>query len=140
MTGMQVNPGTAEEFQPAHSHRVDIAKIVPALGVDHFFTIDPFDLADATATIQKALTLPGVKVVLARQECVQPLLRRGQRLGRVRVVEENCNLCKLCITVTGCPAISIAEGTIAIDQALCSGCGLCVDACHRDAIVLEAAT
>jgi indolepyruvate ferredoxin oxidoreductase alpha subunit len=139
MTGMQVNPGTAQAQQGDGNRRVDIAQIVPALGVDHFFVIDPFDLAGSAATIQRALTLSGVKVVLARQECAMPAMRRGERAGRVRVVEENCNLCKLCITLTGCPAIGLAESTIALDPALCYGCGLCVDACHRDAIVEEAA-
>lgn len=137
MTGMQVNPGTADERQGAGDRRLDIAQIVPALGVDHFFQVDPFDFADTAATIQRALTLPGVKVVLARQECVMPVLRRDERPGVVRVVAENCNLCKLCITVTGCPAISLAEGTIEIDPLLCYGCGLCVDVCNRDAIEFE---
>ncbi len=138
MTGMQVNPGTADARQEAGDRRLDIARIVPALGVDHFFVVDPFDFADTAATIQRALTLPGVKVVLARQECVMPALRRDERPGLVRVVAENCNLCKLCITVTGCPAISLAEGTVEIDPLLCYGCGLCVGVCNRDALIEEA--
>jgi len=69
MTGMQVNPGTDELFQQPGDRRVDIAKIIPALGVEHFFIVDPFDLDESTTTIQEALTLPGVKVVLSRQEC-----------------------------------------------------------------------
>ena len=136
MTGMQVNPSTDEPFQQIGDRRVDIAKIIPALGVEHFFTIDPFDLDESTATIQKALTLPGVKVVLARQECAIQAMRRGIRAGKTRVVTENCNLCKLCIIRTGCPAIGIdVEGdTIVIDPNLCYGCGLCAQVCNREAI------
>jgi len=135
MTGMQPNPGTAEVYQPAGSRRGDIARLVPALGVEHFFIMDPFDLEGATATIQRALSLPGVKVVLARQECAIPAMRRGERVGRVQVVADACNLCKLCIMVTGCPALSLAETAVAVDPALCYGCGLCVEACKRGALI-----
>jgi indolepyruvate ferredoxin oxidoreductase alpha subunit len=137
MTGMQVNPGTDEAFQQPGNRRVDIARIIPALGVENFFIINPYDLAGSSATIQKALTLPGVKVVLSQQECTMPAMRRGIRVGEVRVIPENCNLCKLCIAVSGCPAIDIAADAIVIDPALCSGCGLCAEVCIREAIVKE---
>ena len=139
MTGMQVNPGTAQAFQPTDGHSVDIARIIPALGVEHFFIIDPNDLESSSATIHKALSLPGVKVILARQECAIQAQRRGLRLGNIAVIADNCNLCKLCITVTGCPAISIGEGSISIDPLLCYGCGLCAEVCNREAIQWEAA-
>ncbi len=139
MTGMQTNPGTDEEFQPPGSRRVDIAKLIPALGVDQFFVIDPFDLGESAATIQKCLTLPGVKVVLARQECAIQAQRRGLAAGKVQVIPEKCTLCKQCIVVTGCPAISLGEGTIVIDPVQCYGCGLCAQVCTFDAIEWEAA-
>jgi indolepyruvate ferredoxin oxidoreductase alpha subunit len=137
MTGMQVNPGTADCFQPPFGRRVDIAAIVPALGVDHFFTMDPFDLRESTATVQRALELPGVKVILARQECAIQAIRQGKQAGSVRVVADKCNLCKLCIIATGCPAIDLGEDTIVIDPSLCYGCGLCAAICNRDAIIQE---
>jgi indolepyruvate ferredoxin oxidoreductase alpha subunit len=102
--------------------------------LDEFHIVDPFDL-DATAhLIQDALTRPGVKVLLARQECVIPVRRRGLNAGEVKVVAENCNLCKLCIILTGCMAITLGDDAIVIDPEQCYGCGLCVDACNRDAI------
>ena len=140
MTGMQVNPGTSEEFQPAGGNAVDIARIIPALGVTRFFQIDPFDLEGSTATIQHALGLPGVKVVLARQECAIQAMRQDKRAGRIRIVEENCNLCQLCIIMTGCPAIDMGKDTIIVDQNLCYGCGLCADVCARNAILREQVT
>jgi len=138
MTGMQVNPGTADAFQQPGSQRVDIARIIPALGVEQFYIIDPFDMDQSTATVQKCLTLPGVKVVLARQECAIPAMRQGRMAGQVRVEPDNCNLCELCIMVTGCPAIDMGEDTIIIDPVLCYGCGLCAQVCQRDAIEMVA--
>ncbi|MBE9507928.1 MAG: hypothetical protein IMY86_07735, partial [Chloroflexi bacterium] len=101
MTGMQVNPGTDELFQRPGSRRVDIAEIIPALGVEHFFVIDPFELDESIEVIQECLTLPGVKVVLARQECAIQAQRRKLKAGKTKVVPENCTLCKQCINVTG---------------------------------------
>jgi indolepyruvate ferredoxin oxidoreductase alpha subunit len=136
MTGMQVNPGTDEAFQSG-GQQVDIARIIPALGVKHFFEVDPFDLEATSAAIQEALTLPGVKVVLARQECAIQSTRHGGPSGLVQVDAERCNLCKLCIIQTGCPAIDIGEEAIVIDPALCDGCGLCAEVCNLDALVKE---
>jgi indolepyruvate ferredoxin oxidoreductase, alpha subunit len=137
MTGMQVNPGTSEAFQKPGSQRLDIAKIVPAMGVDQFFIVDPFEFAAMAETIQKAIQLPGVKVVLARQECVIPARRRGKSAGQIQVIADNCNLCKLCIMITGCLAITVGDGTIVIDPDQCYGCDLCGAVCNRKAIVWE---
>jgi indolepyruvate ferredoxin oxidoreductase alpha subunit len=134
MTGMQVNPGTDAARQPAAARTVDIAKIVEAIGVDFFAEVDPFDMDQTTAAILNALKRDGVRVILARQECVMPARRRGVRAGEIRVIAENCNACKLCIIQTGCPAISLGDGTVVIDPEVCYGCDLCGAVCNRDAI------
>ena len=137
MTGMQTNPGTEEAFQPKGNYQVDLAKLVPAMGVEHFFVIDPFQLDEATAAVEKALELPGVKVILSRQECAIQAQRRGIKAGAAEVDVEACTLCRKCITITGCPAISLGEDAIVIDEALCYGCGLCAQVCPFDAIERE---
>lgn len=133
MTGMQVNAGTDAARQPG-ARTVDIARIVEAMGVDFFAEVDPFDLKQTTAALLNALKRDGVRVILARQECVMPARRRGKSAGEVRVITENCNACKLCIIQTGCPAITLGDGTVLIDPDLCYGCNLCGAACNRDAI------
>ena len=135
MTGMQTNPGTDAAFQTRGNQRIDLAKLVPAMGVEHFFLTDPFDFEDATAVLEKALQLQGVKVILSRQECAIQAQRRGLSAGSVRVDEDACTLCRRCITVTGCPALSLGEDAVIIDQSLCYGCGLCAQVCPFDAIL-----
>ena len=137
MTGMQVNPGTCEMFQAAGSSRLDIARIIPALGVDQFWIVDPFEMEEMAKVLQNALVLPGVKVLLARQECAIPARRRGEQAGVVRVIDEKCNQCKLCINITGCLAITLSENSILIGPDKCYGCGLCAVVCNRDAIEFE---
>jgi indolepyruvate ferredoxin oxidoreductase alpha subunit len=138
MTGMQANPGTAIDLQQPGRLRLDLTQVIPALGVSQFFTIDPFRLEESTETIRQALTLPGVKVILSRRECNIQAARRQVRQGRVSAVPERCDLCKRCITVTGCPAISLGEESIVIDQTQCNGCNLCGQVCKREAIKWEA--
>ncbi len=137
MTGMQVNPGTDESFQPPGNRRVDIARIVEGIGVEPLFVVDPFDLEATTRAIEEALSLPGVKVVLARQECAIQAQRRGLRAGMVRVVPEKCVLCKRCVLLTGCPALGLGEKAVTIDPALCYGCGLCAQVCRLEALAVE---
>lgn len=137
MTGMQTNPGTEAEFQPTGNRRIDLAELVPAMGVEHFFVVDPFELEEATAVVEEALDLPGVKVILSRRECAIQTQRRGVRAGTVEVDADACTLCRRCITVTGCPAISLGDETVVIDEALCNGCGLCAQVCTFEAMDIE---
>ncbi len=140
MTGMQANPGTpceAGEGSEGADRPVDIARIIPAMGVEHFFTVDPFDLDGATAALAQAMQLPGVKVVLSRRECAIQSGRRETLTRRVRVLPEKCNLCRLCIIETGCSALGVGDGTVTLDEALCRVCGLCVEACRREALIEE---
>jgi indolepyruvate ferredoxin oxidoreductase alpha subunit len=88
-------------------------------------------------TIQQAMNLPGVKVILARQECAIQVKRYREPDARILVVDENCNLCKLCIMQTGCAAISLGETAVLIDDSLCTACGLCLQVCNRDALIKE---
>ena len=137
MTGMQTNPGTQATFQPSGNRRIDLTELIPALGVEHFFVIDPFDLDEATTTVTEALRLPGVKVVLARQECAIQAQRRGLRAGIVAVDAELCTACRRCITVTGCPSLSLGDETVTIDRGLCYGCSLCAQICPFEAIEIK---
>jgi len=107
MTGMQVNPGTDDAFQ-AGGRRLDLARILPALGVDRFDVVDPYDLAAMTTVLADGLRQPGVKVVLARRECAIQARRRGIA-GAIVFDEAKCVLCKRCLKITGCPALSIRE-------------------------------
>ena len=161
MTGMQVNPGTADGFQPDGGRRIDLAKIIPALGVDRFEIVDPFDQPAMTEAMASCLAQDGVKVILARQECAIQARRQGRRAGTLHLDPEACILCKKCLRVTGCPALSIQQaeptelgedsaeaspspgnkpksrGAISIDRSLCYGCGLCSTVCPTGALTRE---
>ena len=96
--------------------------------------MDPFDLNGSTKTIETCLGLTGVKVILARQECATQARRRGLRKGTVLLDKEKCKLCKQCLILTGCPALSLGEGSITLDSRACYGCGLCTEVCREQAL------
>jgi len=138
MTGMQTNPGTGEAQQPG-GRRVDLEAAIRGLGPDRLSVVDPYDLPATTAAIAESLGSPdGVGVVIARRECAIQVGRRGVTYGIVSVDPEACILCKRCLRVTGCPALSLGDGSIVIDSALCNGCGLCVGFCPTGALRKEA--
>jgi indolepyruvate ferredoxin oxidoreductase alpha subunit len=57
--------------------------------------------------------------------------------GALRVDAERCNLCGLCLAI-GCPALARGEGAVEATEA-CTGCGVCVEACHRGALQIVGA-
>jgi indolepyruvate ferredoxin oxidoreductase alpha subunit len=139
MTGFQVNPGTAGDYQPGDQRRIDIARLVESLGVDSLRIIDPFDQEEATAALTAALSMSGVRVVISRQECALPAARRSQvRRPPLQVDPELCRFCRACLRESGCPALFIDsradKEVMAIDPELCTGCGLCKEVCRFDAI------
>jgi indolepyruvate ferredoxin oxidoreductase alpha subunit len=154
MTGMQVNPGTDNAFQE-DGRRLDLEQVIRGLGVERVFVVDPYDLTQtANALVECLKHSADVSVVLARRECAIQAARRGVRHGTTTVDPEKCVLCKQCLRVTGCPALSVSstpttegespEGdspvrqAIAVDPSLCNGCGLCVSFCPTGALKWEA--
>jgi len=108
MTGMQVNPGTDKAFQDG-GRRIDLEQVLRGLGPDNVFVVDPYDLEGTTSAMVECLRhRGGVSVVLAQRECAMQARRRGVVAGRVNVDPDKCILCKKCLQVTGCPALSLS--------------------------------
>lgn len=55
----------------------------------------------------------------------------------VRLDEERCKACGLCVEACQFEALSLNGKTLVVDVAACMGCGVCVDKCARDALHLE---
>ena len=139
MTGMQVNPGTDLKYQRPMCRQMDLKKVIEGFGVDSLLVVDPYDFKATTDAIEKSIVMPGVKVVLTRRECAIQAGRRKISYASIKVDAQKCILCKSCIVVTGCPAISLGEAkeAVGIDYAQCDGCGLCVETCNNAALVKE---
>jgi indolepyruvate ferredoxin oxidoreductase alpha subunit len=92
--------------------------------------------------MKRALEASGVRVVLAQRECALTAARRVREKELYRIDPEKCTFCRACLRETGCPALmttrtgddAAAKDHMAIDEELCTGCGLCATCCKFDAI------
>lgn len=59
--------------------------------------------------------------------------RRGIKVEPTRITDK-CTNCMACIKLLGCPAIVVEEGKVKIDEDSCTACGLCISVCPYGAI------
>jgi len=88
----------------------------------------------------------GVKVLILRRECALVSAKRQKKLFRIEVDQERClgEACgcnRLCTRIFKCPGLmwDRAAGKARIDEAICTGCGVCAEICPASAIRKEAA-
>ena len=92
-------------------------------------TLDLSDLARTEATARQAACSVGAALV-----ALSPCARRARRGGPRAIASSRCNRCGACLSL-GCPALSDPGGeAIALDPAVCAGCGLCEPLCRARAI------
>ena len=132
MTGHQPHPGAGRTATGDISPTISLEEICRSLGAGLVETADPYDLDSMIEAFERARDHPGLSVVVAKQACVISEMRAGIRRPRLRVDEEKCGGCKLCVNF-GCPAIEF-DGKVARINALCSGCGVCAKICPQQAM------
>lgn len=129
MTGHQPHPGTGRTMMGEIVEKVDIVSVLKGIGLKTVETVNPLDLADAIETVKRVAAEDGVKAIIFKSPCAV-LIKPEKPL----VINEKCIQCKKCISSLGCPAIMIKDGKVCIDDALCTGCGLCSQVCPVNAI------
>jgi indolepyruvate ferredoxin oxidoreductase alpha subunit len=146
MTGFQPHPGTGLTAMGAPRPLVDIEAICQALGAK-VEVADPFDIQGTSETIYRLLQDDqNLKTLVLRRECALVRAKTEKLLYKVRVDHEKCigDLCgcnQLCTRVFRCPGLhwDSQAGKSGIDEAICTGCGVCSDICPQEAILKEVA-
>jgi indolepyruvate ferredoxin oxidoreductase alpha subunit len=135
MTGHQPHPGVDMERFGLDTHgRVNIEKLVRAIGVKHVSIVKPFKVKKSIETIREALEFKGVSVIISQEPCI--LFAKSMKLKTPRpfMVSDKCTDHKACINAIGCPSFYIEEGRVKIDADTCVGCALCAQICPENAI------
>lgn len=130
MTGHQPHPGTGRNMMGNIVDKVDIVKILEAIGVKKTVTVDPLDLESSMNAVKECAEIKGVKAIIFKSPCIAI----SKPTDRCAVDTGKCTGCKKCIREIGCPALIYENGKAAIDPNLCTGCGLCAQICPVGAI------
>ena len=133
MTGHQDHAATGKTLQGDPTYAISIPGICRAMGIKNVYEINAFDIALLEKTIKEETAKDEISVIITKTPCVL-LDKRKKPLYTVHT--DKCRKCGMCMK-PGCPALTKNEdGTIHIDDTMCTGCGLCETLCKFDAIEL----
>lgn len=135
MTGHQDNPATGKTLMGETTYLIDIPTLCKGMGIKNVTTVNSFDVEELEKVLQEELAKDELSVIISKQPCA--LLDKTPITKQCKINTEKCKKCGMCMQ-SGCPAISKkADGTIAVDDTMCNGCGLCKSACKFNAIEWE---
>jgi indolepyruvate ferredoxin oxidoreductase alpha subunit len=87
-----------------------------------------------------------VKVLILKRECALVSAKKQKSLYKVEVDQdrclgESCGCNRLCTRIFKCPGLmwDSTAGKARIDEAICTGCGVCAEICPASAIQKEVA-
>lgn len=129
MTGHQPHPGTGRNLMGNVVDKVSIEAVLKGIGLKKVITVDSLDLNAAVNAVEECAKEKGVKAIIFKSPCIAVSKSKSKcEIG------DKCVNCKKCINEIGCPALSVIEGKVVIDENLCTGCGLCSQICPMNAI------
>lgn len=132
MTGHQDHAATGKTLMGEVVPAIDIFRLCQSLGIRNVVEVNAFDLPELERIIKEETAKDEVSVIITKSPCV--LLKGNVYPNVCRPVPEKCKKCGACLR-PGCPALTRQEdGTVAIDETMCNGCGLCRALCSFDAI------
>ena len=133
MTGHQDHAATGKTLQGDPTYAISIPGICRAMGVKNVIEVNAFDIDLLEKTIKEEVAKDEVSVIITKTPCVL-LDKRKKPLYIAH--PDKCKKCGMCMK-PGCPAMTKnGDGTIHIDDTMCTGCGLCETLCKFDAIEL----
>lgn len=133
MTGHQDHAATGKTLQGDPTYAISIPGICRAMGIKNVYEINAFDIELLEKTIKEETAKDEISVIITKTPCVL-LDKRKKPLYIAH--PDKCKKCGMCMK-PGCPAMTKnADGTIHIDDTMCTGCGLCETLCKFDAIEL----
>ncbi|MCQ2425916.1 MAG: indolepyruvate ferredoxin oxidoreductase subunit alpha [Lachnospiraceae bacterium] len=131
MTGHQQNPTTGFNLKGDPASKIDLEALCRAVGIERVRVVDPYDLAECEEAIREEVAAEAPSVIISRRPCA--LLKYVKHPGPITADAAKCRGCRACMKI-GCPAISMENGRVKIDNTLCTGCGVCGQLCKFGAL------
>ena len=133
MTGHQDHAATGKTLMGDPTYAIDIPGLCRAMGIKNVVEVNAFDIETLEKTIREEVAKDEVSVIITKSPCV-PLSKEKKPLYTAH--SDKCKKCGMCMK-PGCPAMTKnADGTVYIDDTMCTGCGLCEKLCKFNAIEL----
>ena len=133
MTGHQDHAATGKTLMGEPTNAIDIPNLCRAIGVKNVVEVNAFDIKTLEKVIKEEVAKDEVSVIITKTPCV--LLDKSKKPVYI-AHPDKCKKCGMCMK-PGCPAMTKnADGTIRIDDTMCTGCGLCETLCKFNAIEL----
>ena len=133
MTGHQDHAATGKTLLGEPTNAIDIPNLCRAIGVKNVIEVNAFDIATLEKVVKEEVARDEVSVIITKTPCV--LLDKAKKPVYI-AHSDKCKKCGMCMK-PGCPAMTKnADGTIRIDDTMCTGCGLCETLCKFNAIEL----
>ena len=112
---------------------IDIPGLCRAMGIKNVVEVNAFDIETLEKTIREEVAKDEVSVIITKSPCV---LLSKEKKPLYTAHSDKCKKCGMCMK-PGCPAMTKnADGTVYIDDTMCTGCGLCEKLCKFNAIEL----
>lgn len=132
MTGHQDHAATGKTLKGETVPAINIFNLCKAMGIESVTEVNAFDTEALERVIKEEVARDAVSVIITKSPCV--LLKGNVFPYKCTPVEDKCKKCGMCLK-PGCPALrKNPDGTIAIDETMCNGCGLCEQLCKFGAI------
>lgn len=133
MTGHQDHAATGKTLQGDPTYAIDIPALCRAIGVKNVVEVNARDIQAVEKAVKEEIAKDEVSVIITKTPCV--LLDKSKK-PLYQTHTDKCKKCDMCMK-PGCPAMTKnADGTVSIDDTMCTGCGLCASLCKFDAIEL----
>lgn len=132
MTGHQDHAATGKTLKGDTVPAINMFELCRAMGIEHVTEVNAFDTKELERIVKEEVARDAISVIITKSPCV--LLKGNVFPYKCRPVDDACKKCGMCLK-PGCPALTKKEdGTIAIDETMCNGCGLCEQLCKFGAI------
>lgn len=134
MTGLQPCPSCGLSSLGEKTTPILPEDIAKAMGIKFVKVVDPMNLKETIEVLKETANIDEVSLIVSRHTCA---LIDENKYIKVKVDQNICDGCKICVKAFGCPALIWKENDkkVIIDESLCNGCGVCIEVCPRKAIL-----